>query len=222
MTSKKSDQKLFFDVLDKKRLKILPRLEFLRRDYGFYLAGGTALALQIGHRKSIDFDFYTAGDFDPKDLFRKFKTIFKNIASTHMAEGTLMAAIDDIEVSFFRYDYPLLNPLVELEYIDLSSLEDIAAMKVIAVVQRGTKRDFVDIFYLLKIFRLREMLEFTARKYSVFNEYIGLRALTYFEDAERDRSRRRLETFEKIRWDKIKKDIIDLVGKYTKERIPKR
>lgn len=222
MSMKRTTKKLFFDVLDKKRLKILPRLEFLRRDYGFYLAGGTALALQIGHRKSIDFDFYTARDFDPKDLFRKFKIIFKQITPTHMAEGTLMVSIDDIEFSFFRYEYPLLKPPVELEHIDLSSLEDIAAMKVIAVVQRGTKRDFVDIFYLLKKFSLDEILRFTAGKYSVFNEYIGLRALTYFEDAEKDRSRRRLETFEKIRWDKIKKDIIDLVDKYTKDQISRK
>jgi len=222
MSSKKTKQKLFFEVLDQKRLNILPRLEFLRRDYGFYLAGGTALALQIGHRKSIDFDFYTARDFDPKDLFQKFKRSFTRITSTHMAEGTLILFIDDVEFSFFRYEYPLLKPPGKLENVDLASLEDIAAMKIIAIVQRGTKRDFIDFFCLLKIFSLGEMLRFTEKKYSVFNEYIGLRALTYFEDADKDRSRRRLETFEKIRWDRIKKSIIELIAKYIKEQIPKK
>ena len=222
MSSKKTKQQLFSNVLDKKRLEILARLEFLRRDYGFYLAGGTALALQIGHRKSIDFDFYTARDFDPKDLFKRFKGSFKQITSTHVAEGTLIVFIDSIEFSFFRYGYPLLKPPVQLEHIDLSSLEDIAAMKIIAIVQRGTKRDFIDIFYLLKIFSLGEMLRFTEKKYSIFNEYIGLRALTYFEDAEKDKSRKRLDTFEKIRWVRIKKDIIELADEYTKERLPKK
>lgn len=214
--------KLYFDILESKRLKILPRLEFLRRDYGFYLAGGTALALQIRHRTSVDFDFYTPKDFDPKDLHKKIKRIFKQIEPLHMAEGTLMVAIDDIEMSFFRYTYPLLKPLVKTEYIDLLSIEDIAAMKIIAIVQRGTRRDFIDIFYLLRKFSLSKLLKMTEKKYEVFNKYLGLRALTYFEDAEKDRSRRRIDTFEKIEWDRIKKEITETVDKYRKEHLPER
>ena len=99
--------KLYFDILERRRLKILPGLEFLRQDYGFYLAGGTALALQIKHRTSVDFDFYTPNEFDPKDLHKKIKRVFKQIVPVHMEEGTLMAAIDDIEMSFFRYAYVL-------------------------------------------------------------------------------------------------------------------
>lgn len=215
-------KKLFFDVLDKKRLQILPKLTFLREDYGFYLAGGTALALQIRHRKSIDFDFYTPDDFDPKELFGKLKRDFKRIKPEHMAEGTLIAAVDDVEMSFFRYEYPLLKPLVQTGHIDLLSVEDIAAMKVIAIVQRGTRRDFVDIYYLLKMMRLDKLLTLTQKKYEVFNKYQGLRALTYFEDAEEDKSRRRLETFEEIKWANVKQEIIAAVNKYTREHLPKK
>lgn len=216
------NQKLYFDILDKKRLKILPKLEFLRKNYGFYLAGGTALALQIGHRISIDFDFYTSKDFDPKGLYKRFKKIFDKIDSVHIAEGTLLLAIYDIGISFFRYEYPMLKPLIKTEYIDLLSIEDIVAMKIIAIVQRGRKRDFIDIYYLLKRYGLERLLKFTEKKYDVFNKYIGLRALTYFEDAEKDKSRSRLETFEEIKWDEIKKEIIEAVDKYRKEHLLKR
>lgn len=211
---------LYFDVLDEKRLRMLPKLEFLRRDYGFYLAGGTALALQIRHRRSIDFDFYTPNHFDPKDLFRKLKRGFKNISSRHLAEGTLIAAVDDVEMSFFRYEYPRLKKAVRTEYLDLLSVEDIAAMKVIAVVQRGTRRDFVDIYCLLKTMSLEKLLALTRRQYEVFNQYQGLRALTYFKDAEEEEGRRRLDTFERVEWDRIKREIVVAVDSYARERLP--
>ena len=209
---------MHFDILDRKRVKILPKLKFLR-EFGFYLGGGTALALQIRHRISRDFDFYTPDDFDPYVLSGKFIRVFKKIVPVHTAEGTLMVAVDNIEMSFFRYSYPLLRPLVKTEYVDLLSLEDIAAMKMIAIVQRGTKRDFIDIYCLLKNLSLERLFDLTRDKYKVFNKYIGLRALAYFNDAEKEKSGRGLTTFEKVGWDKIKKRIIDLVDKYRKEEL---
>lgn len=216
------EMKIHWEVLDRKRLEILPKLEFLRKEYGFYLAGGTALALQMKHRTSIDFDFYGPRDFDPQVLFRKLKRQFKTLVSTHTAEGTLMVGYQDIEMSFFRYAYPLLKPLVRTEYLDLLSIQDIASMKIIAIVQRGTKRDFVDVYYLLKRLGLHSMVKFTEQKYPVFNRYIGLRALTYFEDADEDKSRRRLETFEKISWEKIKQKLIEAVDHYRKGHLSTR
>ena len=155
--------KLFFEILDEKRQVLLPKLEFLRKEYGFYLAGGTALALQIGHRTSVDFDFYTPRTFDPEVLYRKLKEEIPMISPVHTAKETLMVGIPEkkerIEMSFFRYDYPLLRPLMITEYLDLVSVGDIAAMKIIAIVQRGTKRDFVDIYYLLKRYDLETLLK---------------------------------------------------------------
>ncbi|MDO9530333.1 MAG: nucleotidyl transferase AbiEii/AbiGii toxin family protein, partial [Syntrophales bacterium] len=118
-----------------------------------------------------------------------------------------------------RYRYPLLRPLVKTEYVDLLSLEDIAAMKMIAIVQRGTKRDFIDVYYLLKNISLERLFDLTQAKYKVFNKYIGLRALAYFNDAEKEKSGRGRTTFEKIDWAKIKKRIIDMVDKYRKEEL---
>ena len=125
-------------------------------------------------------------------------------------------------MSFFRYEYPLLKPLISTEYIDLLSVQDIAAMKVIALVQRGTQRDFVDLYYLLRRYRLESLLRWTKRKYAAFNPYMGLRALTYFQDAEQDRSRRRLDTFEAIAWSRIKREITDAVDRHRKERLSSR
>lgn len=215
-------KEIYLNILDTKQLKILPKLGFLRKEYGFYLGGGTALALQIGHRSSVDFDFYTPKDFDPKRLYTKLKKNLKQTASEHMADGTLIITADGVGISFFRYEYPLLKPLVKTECLNLLSIEDISAMKIISIVQRGTKRDFIDIFYILKRFTLDKLLKLTEEKYEVFNRYLGLRALTYFEDAEQDRSRRRLKFFEEVDWDKIKGYIIDVVDKYSKEHLPKK
>lgn len=215
-------KKIYLNILNRRQLKILPKIGYLRKEYGFYLGGGTALALQIGHRSSVDFDFYSSKDFDPKRLYTKLKKNLKQTTSGHMADGTLIVTSDNVGISFFRYEYPLLKPLVKTEYIDLLSIEDTAAMKIISIVQRGTKRDFIDIYYILKRFSLDKLLELTGKKYEVFNRYLGLRALTYFEDAEQDRSRRYLKFFEEVDWDKIKGHIIDVVDKYRREHLPKK
>jgi len=214
-------KKINWNILDKKRLKMLPQLEFLRKDFGFYLAGGTALALQIGHRTSVDFDFYSPRNFDPKEVFDSLKKELRAIKSIRMADGTLVAQVKDVGMSFFRYEYPLIKPLMRIDYIDLLSIEDIAAMKLIAIVQRGVKRDFVDVYYVLKIIGLDKIIALTEKKYQAFNKYIGLRALTYFQDAEENKGNRKLELMEKINWDKIKKEIARIVNKYTLDLVSK-
>jgi len=133
-----------------------------------------------------------------------------------------MVAVQDVAMSFFRYDAPLLKPLVKTASLDLASIEDIAAMKIIAIVQRGTRRDFVDVYYLLKRHTLDALLRMTEKKYAAFNRYIGLRALTYFEDAEEESSRRRLGLLEPVAWDRIKGDMLDAVQRYTTQHLPRR
>ena len=217
-----SKHELHLEILDSGRLAVLQKLDFLRNDHEFYLAGGTALALHIGHRTSIDFDFYAPRDFDPKALFSQFAKNFPKASSIHVADGTLMVGVGEIELSFFRYQYPMVKPLVETEHLDLASVHDIAAMKMIAIVQRGTKRDFVDMYYLLKRMSVETLFQITRRKYSVFNKYIGLRSLTYFEDADKKEDKRNIRVFEKIPWEKIKKEIINTVMEYKETNLPTR
>ena len=211
-----------FEILDPRRRAMLPKLAFLSHEYGFYLAGGTALAMQIGHRTSIDFDFYSPRDFDPQRLYRTLASRINPTTPTHVADGTLMAAVQNIAMSFFRYDAPLLKPLVKTASLDLASIEDIAAMKIIAIVQRGTRRDFVDVSALLKRYPLEALLRMTEKKYAAFNRYIGLRALTYFEDAEEESSRRQLGTLEPVAWDQIKQDMLEAVRQYKTRHLPRR
>jgi len=202
---------LFLSVLDKKRMALFNKLGFLK-DYGFYLAGGTSLALQIGHRTSLDFDFYSKKEFEPQRLREEFDKRFKKVREIHVARGTLILDIEGIELSFFEYPYKLLKSCSKLEEVNLASLEDIAAMKILAVSQRGRRRDFIDIYFLIQKFGLKKILELTKKKYSMFNIYVGLQGLSYFKDADEDLEIERFMLFEKINWRKIKNHIIKEVN----------
>lgn len=193
---------MHWNVLDKNRQDLLPHLAFLK-DSGFYLAGGTALALQIGHRTSVDFDFYNPESFNPINIIDSLKQ--HNPTVIQEAEDTLALRANDVELSFFKYSYKLLEPLIEQEYLYLASLEDIAAMKIIALVQRGLYRDFIDLYFLLKMFELGKILEFAKEKYSPFNKYLAIQALTYFEDADEDSKSFRANFFREINWKDVKK-----------------
>jgi len=207
---------MHLSVLNSKQVSLLKKLGFLKK-YGFYLAGGTALALQIDHRTSLDFDFYTEKKFDPTIFQRLLERKFKEVILLQKAEGTLSVKIDGVATSFFQYPYPLIFPPIKYQnFPPLASKEDIAAMKVIAISDRGTKRDFIDIYFLLKEFSLEEIMNFVKKKYPNFNIYVGLRGLTYFVDAEK-RQKRKLYLTHFVSWGKIKKFLIGEVKKYQKE-----
>lgn len=210
------NQELNFDILNKKQRLIFRSFAFLK-SYGFYLAGGTALALAIGHRKSLDFDFYSKKSFDSVRLLRDITEHFKNVQVVNQAPDTLLLIIEGVHISFFAYPYPLLKPLIKTEKINLVSLADIAAMKMVAIVQRRSKRDYVDIFHLLRYFTLEEMLAFTVKKYKkVFNPYLVLRALIYFEDIESS-GKQRDALLADINWEAVKEKLIQEV-KFFKEK----
>lgn len=203
---------LFLSVLDKKRKDLLKKLVFLK-SYGFYLAGGTALALQMGHRASLDFDFYSQKNFEPLSLREKFDKRFKKVKEIHVAKDTLILDVEGIELSFFKYPYKLINPCLKLEEVDIASMEDIASMKILAISQRGIRRDFIDIYFLIQKFGLKKIIELTKEKYPMFNIYVGLQGLTYFKDADEDLEEERFRLFKKISWERIKKHIIKEVNK---------
>lgn len=204
---------MYLSILTPKQTQFLKKLQFLKK-YGFYLAGGTALALQIGHRTSLDFDFYTEKEFDPRKLREEFDNYFKKVKEIYIAKDTLVLSVNGIGASFFKYPYKLIRPCKKFETINLASLEDIAAMKIISLSQRGRQRDFIDIYFLIKEFGLKKIMEFTKKKYPMFNIYVGLLALTYFKEAEEDPEKTRFKLFKKIEWDEIKKFIVEEVKKF--------
>ncbi|MEK8021445.1 MAG: nucleotidyl transferase AbiEii/AbiGii toxin family protein [Candidatus Parabeggiatoa sp.] len=150
----------------------------------FYLAGGTALALQYGHRKSEDLDFLTQTTFDVEKLSQIILSLEGTIISEE--KGTLHAKLNHIKLSFLHYPYPLLQPFKEFVGLQIASLEDIACMKAVAISQRGEKKDFYDMYEILKHIKPLHLKQLFLAKYSQnkINCYHILRSFFYFEDAE--------------------------------------
>lgn len=208
---------IYPEVLTSLQKKLLPKLTFLK-ERGFYLAGGTALALLIKHRTSIDFDFYTGESFDPNEIRQKLIKDL-NILSSEItiAPDTLLAHKEKMGISLFKYPYKLIKPWIKTEYLNVASLEDIAAMKLLAITQRGWRRDFIDLYFLIKNLGIKNIFKFAEKKFPEFNPYNGLIALTFFEDAEKNVPENRpLRLFRPIDWPEIKKYLIKQADDYRK------
>ena len=150
----------------------------------FFLVGGTSLTLQLGHRNSIDIDLFTQNSFEDDYIidFIKSKYTFKEV---FRRKNTVIGFINEIKVDFIRHDYPFVKPPITEEGITFLSKEDIAAMKLNAIVQSGKRlKDFIDIYFLLEHFSIADMLEFYSIKYPNSNQLIPLKALNYFDDID--------------------------------------
>jgi hypothetical protein len=175
------------EILDTKRKEAITKIA--QAGAGFYLAGGTALALHIGHRDSIDFDFFQEQAFDTEVLFRKLEHIFEGgeIRKLQEEENTLTVLLDkEILVSFFTYQYPLLHSTVMWNGIELASIEDIAVMKLAAIIGRATTKDYVDLYFILQNHTLDSLLHAATKKVSTFNQMLALKSLVYFDDVVLD------------------------------------
>ncbi|MEW6662911.1 MAG: nucleotidyl transferase AbiEii/AbiGii toxin family protein [Bacillota bacterium] len=152
---------------------------------GFYLAGGTALALQMGHRISGDLDFFSPVEFTPQVL-RDEMVAAGHFITISETKGTLHGIFDSTKVSFLKYAYPLLFPTKNLEGVEVADIKDIALMKITAISSRGSKKDFVDLYFVCQEHPLGFLLRLFSQKYAKANysKYHILRSLTFFEDAE--------------------------------------
>jgi predicted nucleotidyltransferase component of viral defense system len=177
---------IHIDILDEERTNILPLLSVVN-EYKFYLAGGTSLALQIGHRDSEDFDFFREGSFNTEELSQKLEESFKGhvLLVTKEEEDTLYIEVDNnIKLSFFRYNYAMINPLIEFDYFPLASIMDIACMKLAALRNRAVLKDYVDLYYILQTNALKDITKACSRKYPLIDSNVFLRGLTYTDDVE--------------------------------------
>jgi predicted nucleotidyltransferase component of viral defense system len=201
---------MFYEILDKKRLDILPIISGFKKE--FYLAGGTALALQLGHRDSIDFDFFKNGDFDTKKLFEELKEAFHDyeIKKVQDEKNTLTIILNEnIKISFFAYKYKLLFPLIDEEYLSIASVKDIACMKLSAITSRATEKDYVDLYYILQDISLDELLKLSKEKFSSIDENIILKSLIYFDDVVEEKIVFKNEN--NISFEKVKQFFIKLL-----------
>ncbi len=209
--------KLQENILNSKQKGVLSRLDFLAGT-SLYMGGGTALALQLGHRTSEDFDLYSPEKFDVSSLRNLFlERIPETKVLSEHADGALQMKMDGIDVSVFYSPYKLIGDLVEFHSIKLASIEDIAAAKVAAVVQRARQRDFIDIYYLTLEMGFNEVLECAYRKFPWYgeNNVIVLKSLTYFSEADLDSQAARVRVLDtKVTWEVVKVYIKNQMDKY--------
>lgn len=173
-------------AIEEKTFSLLRQLQSLPCLADFSLAGGTALAIKHQHRISVDLDLFGVTldkEFILKELIKEFGTRIEYERSP--SEWSLFCYINDIKVDIVKYDHPLVKPIKLLDSIRLFSDEDIAAMKVNAILGRGTKKDFWDVFELLHHFSLSDIISFHKIKFPQQILLISIpQALSYFEDAE--------------------------------------
>lgn len=154
---------------------------------GFYLAGGTALALQYGHRLSVDLDFFSPEHFDEESLLARLKDIL-GFALVSRAPYTLHATVGNTKISFLGYAYPVLYPTNPFLGMAIADPRDLACMKLSAIASRGTKRDFIDLYESVKRLGLAEIFTLFDAKFAGTNysRIHLLKSLTFFADAEKD------------------------------------
>ncbi len=151
----------------------------------FYLVGGTALALRFGHRESVDIDLFTHTAFDASAQALLLKEVY-GMKETETAENTVRGLIDGIKVDVIAHRYPLLKPIEDVQGVRLISLEDSAAMKLNAIANRGSKKDFWDVAELLYPFTRDQLLDFCRCKYEGDSLWNVEKSLCYFDDAENE------------------------------------
>ena len=182
-------------------LKSLMQKSYLQQ---FVLVGGTALALQIGHRKSVDLDMFTVQDFNTEKLVPLLLQDYSLVPTLQLPQ-TLIADINEVKVDFIRFKYRFIRPIIEIEGLRMLSIEDIAPMKLDAITGRGSKKDFFDLYFLLQQFSLDKLFELYLEKYPHQTTFHVARSIAYFVDAENNPDP--LVFDKKVTWAKVKKTI---------------
>lgn len=203
---------LQFSTIDTTTLELLKKLMCYDEFAQMRLVRGTALALQLGHRKSIDLDFFGKIDFHNIYTAKTFAH-FNKVIILKSSKNINIFSIDDVKVDFVNYNYPWLQSELIIDGLRLAGIEDIAAMKLAAITGRGSRKDFIDIYFLLQQYDLKEMVSFYNKKYFDGSEYMVLKSLTYFDDAEKDHD---LDMIKNISWTEIKNHILKAVEIYNK------
>ena len=192
-------------------LELLKKLQSIEELQNFRLVGGTALALQLGHRFSIDLDLFSY-EIDVPEQFQT--TIAKkgiSVENISISKRIKIFRLNKIKVDFVNYSYPWTKNAIIEDGICMASLEDIAAMKLSAITNRGTRKDFVDLYFLLEMFDFKQLLSFYHEKYPEAADFLLFKSVLYFEDAE---SEPMPKMFDPIKWHTIKSRIKNITKDY--------
>lgn len=196
---------MYPESINKKTQLVLEKIKKSGISKNFYLVGGTALAIQLGHRESIDLDFFSEKDFSNSKLKEELSKV-GDYFLTGEEEGTLHGTLDDVKLSFLEYKYNQLFSFLDFEGIQLADMRDIAAMKIDAISSRGSKKDFIDLYFLLEKYSLLELISFFEKKFQNvrYSKLHILKSITFFADAENEPMPMMLKD---VHWENVKKRI---------------
>ena len=201
---------LHFETVDSPTLELLNKIMAEPLFSPLRLVGGTAMALQAGHRKSVDLDLFGALSLDETILTETVSSM-GNIVWLNKLKNIKSLLVNGIKVDFVNYSYPWLSEPLNENNIRLASKKDIAAMKLSAITGRGAKKDFTDLYFLLKEFSLKKMVQLYEEKFADGSAFMVLKSLVYFEDAENDEMP---EMLMPASWEMIKKTVTQHHRKY--------
>jgi len=213
------------NVVTKKTYNVLKTLMNDKYLNDFNLVGGTSLALRIGHRQSVDLDLFTRKDFDAETL-KKYLIDNYGFEVKFQEKNTLKGFINDVFIDCIKYDYDNLHDVETIDGIRMLSIEDVIAMKLVAIYQDGTRiKDFIDIAYLSDHYSLNEMIEFCNKKTNCDNSFSIMKGIMYFDNIDYTE---KVKVFdEEYSFEKIKKHLIkmsdnpDKIIKYDSKEVLK-
>lgn len=187
--------------------------ELMHKPYlkGFCLVGGTALSLQIGHRISVDLDMFTDTPFDVNALRSNLEDDFPVFQVILESQNTLITNINNIKVDFIRFKYGFKYPVIIENGTRLTDIKDIAPMKLDAITGRGKKKDFFDLYFLLKRHALPEILDLYQAKYRHTTIFHVIKSIIYFQEADAEPEPVIID--KSVTWIKVKRKLIEEVNK---------
>ena len=196
---------LHLETIEPATFQLLKSIQTLPEFSTARLVGGTSLALQIGHRKSIDLDLFGNDLIDANDMHAALMSVSSNVQLVSSSRTMRFFVVDGVKVDFVCYPYQWINPAVEEDGVRLASVDDIAAMKLSAITNRGTKKDFIDLYFLLKQYSIKDLLALYQEKYPTTTLFATIKSLSYFDDAENDPMPIMLQS---VDWNEVKSRIL--------------
>ncbi|MDP4286183.1 MAG: nucleotidyl transferase AbiEii/AbiGii toxin family protein [Bacteroidota bacterium] len=194
---------LYSETVNAKTLDLIKELMEDEQFKDFVLVGGTSLSLQIGHRKSIDIDLFTDRSFNAENIKKHLQENYIATVNSEPVENSVKATIDGIRIDIMSHQFPTVKPIQVIEGIRLSSMEDIAAMKLNVITRDGTRlKDYIDMYCMLEYKNLNTLCKAFVDKYPEVNAYMAKASLIYHDEIDFDTADDYIiKTFD---WQKIK------------------
>lgn len=209
---------MFERIFPHRTQALLDRVSLIIANEDFYLAGGSGLALQIGHRVSEDLDFFKESSFNPGVLLGKLREAAQKVEVTLMEKDTLVAILDDVRLSFFAYEVSLIYPTIIFKGFRVADWRDITAEKFKTLAQRGSKKDFYDLYAVIHLqqISIKEAVDLLKKRFEPtgLNFYHILRSLAYFEDAEREPEPRLVK--DAYTWEQVKTFFVENIREFER------